>query len=568
MVATIEEARVNELGVLRVRGWAVSLSPVERVRVLFDDRLLGMAALDLPREDVGQAHPDYPNSANAGFLLQVEIPDEDLGQKFVQVSAEAAGGIRRELLAPVVVAPVIRRRGATVGTVSFHCDTISLGEDGSLYVKGWAVCPSGVQTIDVEIDDETIGQVEPSEERAGRRQPFPAYRQRPTVRFPLQRSRRRPAAVGERVIRLTVHGREGESRVILQPVLAHPVADSADGAGAIGEGSDDGIRFYLDTPAVKDGKAVETVRGFLSLGGWAFSRTGVSAIEVFVDGRSQGQAYRGIRREDLHLSFGRKEALRSGFAMLVPPQVMKRGRHDVRVEIRDASGHQEEIVFAVDAEPSLDGPGPWSLRRKITHAEVTLQRGILTAADYHPDWTLLLPLDRMPLANLKRIRATLESLRHQAYPDWRMVVPVASEAEGEAVLAGLLPDLADLSDRLRPVVAAADAPITSLMQRQGRPAMLLLLAPGDLLGEDALLEFSRRSRAARPAGLSVCRRTSHRSVGRDDARILQARLVAGPAAGDQLYRPARGPRRPSCWSGPACSLATWHGTANTIWCCG
>ncbi len=485
MQVTLEESRINELSVLRVRGWVVSLSPLEHVRVLVDDRVIGAAAINLPREDVGLAHPDYPNSANAGFLLQLEVDDEKFAGRQVLVSVTALGGIRRELSAPIAVAPVVRRRQRPEGTVHFHCDAISLTKDGALYIKGWAVCPSGVQTIDIELGDEMIGQAEPGEERPDVGNHFPQIAGARTAGFRFL-GRAAGRCDGEYLVRVTVRGRDGETRVILQPVLAQP--DETAPAAAAPDGG--GIRFYLDTPAVKDGKALEPVRGFLSLNGWAFSTAGVCGIEVFVDGRSLGQAYRGIRREDLHATFGRKEALRSGFAMLVPPQVMKRGRHDIRVAIRDNAGQVEDVAFTVDAEPSMEGPGPWSLRRKLPQAEISLQLAVLAACGPLPEWTLLLPLGRTPAGAIRRARTTLESLRHQAYPDWRLVVPVAGEAEGGRLLADLLAGLEDLAGHVGTVVATPDTRLADLLPRRGRPALLCLLAPGDQFGEDALLEFS------------------------------------------------------------------------------
>ena len=484
MQVMLEEARINELGVLRVRGWGVSLSPIEHVRVFVGDRLLGSAAQNLPRDDVGVAHPDYPGSANAGFLLQLEVADDGLAGQLARVTVTAFGGIRRDVTAPIAVAPVVRRRERAAGAIQFHCDAIALAEDGALYIKGWAVCPSGVLGIDVEIGDEAVGQAEPGEERPDVGNHFPQIASARTAGFRFL-GRVGGRCAGEYVVRLTVRGREGETRIILQPVLAQ-----ADEIALVADAGEGGIRFYLDSPVAKDGKAIEPIRGFLSLSGWAFSGAGVCGIEVFVDDRSQGQAFRGIRREDLHATFGRKEALRSGFAMLVPPQVMKRGRHDVRVVIRDNAGHVEEVAFSVDAEPSMDGPGPWSLRHKLPQSEISLQLDILKAAGHQPEWTLLLPLGRVSAATVKRARATLESLRHQAYPDWQLVLPVASEAEGEAVLAGLLPDFDELVDRVRVVVATPDTRMAEFPLRRGRPALLCLLAPGDQLGEDALLELS------------------------------------------------------------------------------
>ena len=491
MVLTIEEARINEIGLLRVRGWVVSLSQFDQVRVFRDAEQIGVAAHNLPRDDVGQAHPAYPNAPIAGFLLQLEVPDESLVGQTLRVAVSALGGIRREVSAVVTAAPVIRRREREAAEIHFHCDAISLTEDGALYLKGWALCPTGTDAIEVELDEEAIGQAELGEERVDVGNHYPLIPGSRTAGFRFL-GRTTGRCEGEHTARVTVRGREGESRTLLLPVLAQPVEAPPQSTAA----TDAGIRFFLDSPVVKDGRAVETVRGFLSINGWAFSGAGISSIEAFVDGRSQGQAYRGIRREDLHKTFGRKEALRSGFAMLVPPQVLKQGRHDMRLVIRDGAGHTEDVAFAVDAEPSMEGPGPWSLRHKITQAEADLSLSLLAAADFAPAWTLLLPPDGPAAGLAKRVRATLESLRLQAYAGWTAVLPVADEAARAALQAELAEDAADLADRLRVVVAGPETPLGDLAPAGAGPHLLALLAPGDALGEDALLELSIEAAAA------------------------------------------------------------------------
>jgi ADP-heptose:LPS heptosyltransferase/GT2 family glycosyltransferase len=489
MLVTLEETRINEIGVLRVRGWAVSLSAIEQVRVFLGEQQIGVAAQNMPREDVGQAHPAYPNAPIAGFLLQLDVPDEHLVGQTLRVVVAAAGGIRRETTALVAAAPVIRRRERETAEVHFHCDAISLTEDGTLYVKGWAVCPSGTESIELDLDEETLGSADLGEERIDVGNHFPLIQGARNAGFRFV-GRAAGRCEGEHIARATVRGRGGESRAILLPVLAERSESAPAPAQAAAAGSDAGIRFYLDNPAVKDGRATEAVRGFLSIQGWAFSGAGITSIEVFVDGRSQGQVHRGIRREDLHKVFGRKEALRSGFAMLVPPQVLKQGHHDMRVVIRDGAGHQEQAAFSVEAEPSLEGPGPWSLRRKITQAEADLHLSLLAAAGFAPAWTLVLPVEGAAAAQVKRLRATLESVRAQAYEGWTAVLPVADAAAREELLAALLDEAADLADRLRVVVADPATPLAEFAAAGAAPRLLALLSPGDLLGEDALLELS------------------------------------------------------------------------------
>jgi ADP-heptose:LPS heptosyltransferase/GT2 family glycosyltransferase len=489
LLVTLEEARVNELGQLRVRGWAIGLAAIEQVRVFAGDEQIGVAAHNIPRDDVGNAHPEYPNAAMAGFLLQVEVPDERLVGSHVRVVVSAMGNIRREASGLVTAAPVVRRREQVAPEIHFHCDLLSLTEDGALYLKGWAVCPSGTTAIDVDLGDEALGQAELGDDRPDVGHHFPSMPGARTAGFRfLGRSMVRRE--GEHIARLTVRGRDGESRVVLLPVLAQPEETMAASTVATAESASAGIRFFLDTPAVADGRATETVRGFLSINGWAFSPAGLTGIEVFVDGRSQGQAYRGIRREDLYKVFAQKEALRAGFAMLVPPQVLKQGRHDLRVVIRDGAGHTEDIAFTVEAEPSMEGPGPWSLRTKIKQSEADLGLSLLAAAGYAPEWTILLPPAGTPATQAKKLRATLESLRWQAFPGWTAVLPVATKAERKAWQTALAEEVADLGTRLRLVVAAAETPLADLAAAGTAPRLIALLAPGDLLGEDALLELS------------------------------------------------------------------------------
>jgi ADP-heptose:LPS heptosyltransferase/GT2 family glycosyltransferase len=208
---------------------------------------------------------------------------------------------------------------------------------------------------------------------------------------------------------------------------------------------------------------------------------------VFVDGRAQGRAHHGIRREDVQTAFPDDDALLSGFAMLVPPQALKPGRHDVRIVFRDRAGHVEETGFSITAEPAAEGPGPWQLRRKIPQSEIDMHSAMLAAAGWQPAWTLLLRLPRPTEAAITQARATLRSLRHHAYADWRLAVIVP----GDADIAPLAASLLDGLDDLRPRIALRPAnPALALADLVAEDGMLALLAPGDRLGEDALLELS------------------------------------------------------------------------------
>jgi ADP-heptose:LPS heptosyltransferase/GT2 family glycosyltransferase len=484
MLARIEEAAVSERGILRVRGWALSLSAIDRIDVYLGDCLLGIAEASISRDDVRAAHPEYPNGGAPGFLLQREMPQDAVAAAGVRVVVSAVGGIRRELTAPVVLPPVVKRQ-QTAEMVHVFVDSVSLRTDGRLTGDGWAVCPSGVESITLAIEGHEPCQVQIGRDRpdVGNRFPANPHARKAGFSFDAVLPGR---FEGEYVVEFLVRGHSGDAHSVLQPVAAiegEPAASTPAGKTA----DTDAIKFYLDTPVIKDSQGVEPVRGFMVLNGWAFARAGMASIEVFVDGQSQGNAYYGIRREEVQAAFPDRDALLSGFAMLIPPQVMKRGRHDVQIVLRDRAGHVEEAAFSVDAEPMAEGPGPWQLRRKMPQSEIALQNAILASAGVRTTWTLLLPLaSTAPLA-LARARKTLRSLRHQAYPEWRLHVILPDDIDTDGAAEALLSDLDELAPHINVTKCGRDTPLACLAGEQG---LLAVLSPGDRLGEDALLEIT------------------------------------------------------------------------------
>ena len=56
-------------GVGNVRGWAVSLQPIQRVDLYIDGSLAYTVPYGGSRPDVGAAYPSYPGSTNSGFSM-------------------------------------------------------------------------------------------------------------------------------------------------------------------------------------------------------------------------------------------------------------------------------------------------------------------------------------------------------------------------------------------------------------------------------------------------------------------------------------------------------------------
>jgi len=477
MLLRLEEAHVSSTGLLRVRGWVVGLGPIDQIRVFVEDRLLGVAEKGLSRADVGETHSDYPDSAHAGFLFQQMLDETFLsGQTLSVVARMAAGGITRQVSTILHLASPIRRAVSTDATIHFHCDEVRLTEDGDVEVLGWAVCASGIATITAQIEGETVGRAQLGRERPDVGNHYPTIPSARLAGFRLA-GRTSVRVTGERVLRLLVCGQQGEEREILLPVLATPSLSQQQA----GEDGGAGIRFYLDTPTLAAGEtgqiATETVRGFLSLAGWALSPAGIAGIEVFLDGISLGEAFYGIRREDIGRAFPTMaNALLCGFAMLVSPQVLRRGQHEIRLIVRDKAGASAESSFTVTAEPASNSAGPWMLREKLPRSEIDLHLAIIDAAGPRPFFALEMTLGGA--AEQASVAATLASLRRQAYPHWSLHITSAMQNEAAArdMMAALLILEPSLSAHIKWDPIEADA------QFRGR------LRAGEKLGADALLE--------------------------------------------------------------------------------
>jgi ADP-heptose:LPS heptosyltransferase/GT2 family glycosyltransferase len=480
MLLRLEECKVNEEAVLRVRGWTVGLAPIDEIRVYLEDRLLGVAQKGVPRGDVAAVHPDYPDSAHSGFLLLHRLDEAAVTGQTVRVVSRMFGGIAREARATLEMLANVRRSGPQAAEVHLHCDAVTLTEDGAVSLTGWAVCAAGLVEIAVELAGQHVGLCETGRDRPDVGNHFP--------QIPAARSsgfyfagRAETRVSGEQIVRVIARGGDGAEKITLLPVLAMPAAD----APLVGDDGGNGIRFYLDTPqyaAGPDGNvASETVRGFMSIAGWALAPAGIAGVEVLVDGTSLGEAYYGIRREDIGNAFpGMDNALLCGFAMLVPPQVLRRGRHAVRVIVRDKAGTSTQVDFAVDAEPATGTDGPWQLRRKMTDGERRLLLSIIEAGGPCPAFRLVMRLDNTKPATLDRARATIASLRRQVYPFWRLLVPAGAEAASV-----LLDGNEDLADRLD---------VAALPTAWPEPGWGGVLSPGDELGVDALIELAAATR--------------------------------------------------------------------------
>jgi hypothetical protein len=158
----------------------------------------------------------------------------------------------------------------------------------------------------------------------------------------------------------------------------------------------------------------------------------------------------------------------------------------VSIALRDPVGQVVRSEFRIEVEDAPDTDGPWSLRRRMSPAEIDVLTRPLLSTRQRPLFGVVLPLPRSARV-LEQARATLVSLGTQAYKNWRLHVLTRSR-EPETLRRALLGGFDELSDRVE--LLSGERAVGRLFTATSAVSHLMILRPGDELGCDALLEFA------------------------------------------------------------------------------
>jgi ADP-heptose:LPS heptosyltransferase len=247
------------------------------------------------------------------------------------------------------------------------------------------------------------------------------------------------------------------------------------------------IWLCLDQPGIKPG-AMAIASGITDVCGWALASRGIAAITVSCDGRPVGKPGYGIRRPDVvKVGLGLRGTLWSGFLTHLNTLKLPDGLHTVTVTAQSRDGRSRSVSRTFKVKNAQTPYDRWRLQHRLSAAALDWMRRATLALAYQPRVSLVLLLRSD--ADLRLLRATLQSLRAQAYPDWELCLACAAtlhRACGQQI-AQLLEqgqrirlEIDDLSD-----TAAA----RNFLVRIASGELVGLIDPGDVLEAHALFEI-------------------------------------------------------------------------------
>ena len=485
----LENARLDGGGILRLSGWIISLTPLTEVQFFFGDEPLANPQLGLERPDIAASYPLYPNAAGAGFRLVQDVGGLGEQQAVLRILARCEGGVRRQIMVPVEMPASHGKVIVQEGAIDVCIDSCTLRTDGQVAVQGWAVSAPGISTVEVTLDGTSLGQAEFGHSRPDVGNRFPRIPSARLSGFRFTRALAEPLS-GDHLLTIEVHNADGEHRSVHLPLQAEAETEAPSGNTT----QADELRFDIDTPGLTGDHASDPVRGLLTIGGWAVAPEGIKAIEVALDDVAIGSAHIGIRREDIGALFpDLPGALLAGFAFTLPHRIT--GEHAIRVTLHTASGRLAERAFHVRGVSPEESCAALTIRHRLTQAEADFGLAVLDRAGTRPSCQIVIRAEALEGAAWDALTRTLETLRHQAYRDWRITVLLP--------LGASFPDpfAADPAFAGRAtLLSVTGASLTEVLEL-GDADLVMVLAAGDRLGADALLHYA--TEAARYPGLTL-----------------------------------------------------------------
>ncbi len=471
MIIVIEEAVLDGQGALRVSGWAAGEAPVDSVEIIAAGMKLGEADYGRARPDVAADHPELVNAAHSGFLFAADLDDHARQAQQAFVVVRALGRPAQAAVRTIAREDAPAADFKPSDMLRFHCDSVTLYDNGVVEILGWAAHLNEVESIEVSLDGAPIGFAIVGGLRldVGKSHPDIPSAGRGGFSF---RATLEAVAAGQHELALAISTRQGD-RFVRKLAAATQIARES---GRAVERED--IRLFIDSPKIAEGAATDPLRRMLAIDGWAIARNGLAAVELFLDGAPVGVASRGVRRLDIGAAYPDwPDALMSGFAAMLPRKLFSRDKHVLRVSARDKRGQVQETEFQVAVEPADLDDERAQLRAFAPQAEIDLKMRLLAAAPGRVAFTVLI----LPGEGESALARTLESLAAQAYPHFR----VGLLAPGAEAREGVGPRVFEAGDGLN--LAAA---VEALLEGERGPGFFLCLRAGDRLGVDALLEFA------------------------------------------------------------------------------
>jgi ADP-heptose:LPS heptosyltransferase/GT2 family glycosyltransferase len=435
--------------ILTGSGWCIAPTDIVHVGIQLNEQLLCHARHGLPRPDVARNFPHYRHVESCGFAFTTTLP-ADLPvspTSLLRISVRTEDGET----ASKTIAVSVQGRGAAADEKNWPIrvvlESAQVDRAGDVRLRGYVLSRETLGELVVYIGDRALGVADRGMARPDVAAAFPDYPAALESGFVFAASLA-DEPPGHASIRVQATDAAGRRRQAIMPIEIPAIRPGRRRKAGHASAAAAHMRLEVDKPVLDGDVALAPARGALTISGWAVAPEGVAGIAASCDGVPIGQAYLGMRREDIGRAFpGYEGALLSGFGLVLPPGRLAVGTRAIRLTATSRAGATLDREFSIQIDAPETSAAGFSLRHTMPRAEIAFGHALLAARACRPRFTVLIrPGDETARA------ATMASLERQAYASWRAaLVPSASAPED---------------------------------------GLVLLLRAGDVLGADSLLELA------------------------------------------------------------------------------
>ncbi len=304
-----------------VRGWFLDGSGVSKIEVLVDGKIIGQAQYGSTRLDVLNANPDYQN-ANSGYQYTLNTRNLTNGTHSLTVRETGNNGTTNNLKAVLVnVQNVQNLQLATRGSIDAPANNSII--KGDTVVRGWALDSSGVSKIEVLVDGKIIGQAQYGSPRPDVLKAYPDYQN---------------ANSGYQYILNTLNLTNGTHSLTVRGTGNNGIKKDLKTVTVNVQNLKLAARGTIDAPVNSS-----VIKGDTVIRGWALDGSGVSKIEVLVDGKLIGQAQYGSARTDVEKAYPEYKNANSGYQYTLNTRNLTNGTHSLTVRETGNNGIKKDL---------------------------------------------------------------------------------------------------------------------------------------------------------------------------------------------------------------------------------
>lgn len=291
-------------GISRVSGWIYDSTGVAKVEVLVDGKVVGEAAFGHPRPDVEAVYPEYKGTI--GFSYDLDTTKLSEGDHIIEVGTTGNNGVKTSLNRKLVTVPkqivkgyLERPRESTISGIS--------------KVSGWIYDSTGIEKIEVQVDGITVGEAVYGIDRPDVLLVYPQFIGVTGFSYELDTTK---LSEGQHTITVLETGKTGIKTTLNSRTVTVPKQI---------------MQGYIDRPRES------TISGITRVSGWVYDSTGVTKVEVLVDGKVVGEASYGAPRPDVVAVYPDYDA-NTGFSYDLDTTLLQSGSHVITVRSTGNNG--------------------------------------------------------------------------------------------------------------------------------------------------------------------------------------------------------------------------------------